>query len=111
MNKLARRWAAVNKLAGRRKHKKLRGSTEIRQGFDLAKVVAVGLVVFILIVAVGNYALSMMQNTGVGNATIYKQGISMLNTLVSGFSNVVNIVVLAILIIVLGVVIIVVERW
>jgi|GEM_PF-4295832 len=101
----------MNKLARRRKHKKLRGSAEIRQGFDLAKVVAVGLVVFILIVSVGNYALSMMKNTGVGNATIYVQGIDMLNTLVSGFSSVVNIVVLVILISVLGVVIIVVERW
>jgi len=101
----------MNKLARRRKHKKLRGSAEIRQGFDLAKVVAVGLVVFILIVSVGNYALSMMKNTGVGNSTIYNQGIIMLNTLVTGFSNVVNIVVLAILIIVLGVVIIIVERW
>jgi len=97
--------------ARKRKHKKLRGSAEIRQGFDLAKVVAVGVVVFILIVAVGNYALSMMKNTGVGNATIYNQGLNMLNTLISGFGNVVNIVVLAILIIVLGVVIIVVERW
>jgi hypothetical protein len=95
----------------KRKHKKLKGSTEIRQGFDLAKVVATGLVVFIMIVAIGNYALSMMKSTGVGNVTIYNQGLSMLNTLVSGFGNVVNIVVLAILIIVLGVVVVIVERW
>jgi len=95
----------------RTKKKKYRGSTEIRQGIDLAKAVAVGVVVLVIVLAVGNYALSMMKNTGIGNATIYNQGIQMLNTLASGASNLVNIIVLVLIIIALGVVIATVERW
>ncbi len=89
----------------------MRGSTEIRQGIDLAKAVAVGVVVLVIVLAVGNYALTMMQNTGIGNATIYNQGMNMLNTLSSGASNLVSIVVLVLIIIALGVVIATVERW
>ena len=95
----------------RRKKKKYRGSAEIRQGIDLAKAVAVGIVVLVIVLAVGNYALTMMQNTGIGNATIYNQGMNMLNTLASGAGNLVNIVVLVLIIVALGVVIATVERW
>ncbi len=89
----------------------MRGSAEIRQGIDLAKAVAVGVVVLVIVLAVGNYSLTMMQNTGIGNATIYNQGMNMLNTLSSGASNLVSIVVLVLIIIALGVVIATVERW
>jgi len=95
----------------RKKKKKARGSQEIRQSIDLAKAVAVGVVVLVIVLAVGNYSLSMMKNTGVGNSTIYSQGQDMLQTISSGFGNVVNIIVLVLVIIALGVVIATVERW
>jgi sterol desaturase/sphingolipid hydroxylase (fatty acid hydroxylase superfamily) len=111
MYKLVKR--TVSK-AGRRRKKttrKLRGSQEIRQAIDLGKVVAIGVVVIVMVLAVGNYALSMMQATGVGNATIYNQGQQMLSNIASGYSNVVNIALLAIIIMALAVVILTVERW
>ena len=95
----------------KRKTKKVRGSQDIRQSIDLAKAVAVSVVVLVIVLAVGNYSLSMMKSTGVGNATIYNQGMAMLNTISSGFGNVVNIIVLVLVIIALGVVIATVERW
>ena len=100
--------------AGRRRRKtarKLRGSQEIRQAIDLSKAVAIGVVVLVMVLAVGNYALSMMQQTGVGNQTIYNQGQQMLSNIASGYSNVVNIALLAIIIMALAVVILTVERW
>jgi ABC-type anion transport system duplicated permease subunit len=101
----------MSELERRRSKKKTRGSQEIRQSIDLAKAVAVGVVVLVIVLAVGNYSLSMMKNTGVGNSTIYNQGQNMLNTISSGFGNVVNIIVLVLVIIALGVVIATVERW
>jgi hypothetical protein len=96
----------------RKKHKKkARGSAEIKQAIDLSKVVAIGVVVLVMVLAVGNYALSMMKNTGVGNSTIYNQGQNMLNTIATGYGNVVNIALLAIIITALAVVIYTVERW
>jgi len=95
----------------RTRRKKVRGSAEIRQGIDLAKVLAVGVVVLVMVIAVGNYALGMMAKQGVGNYTIYNAGLNMLNDITSGFHNVVNIALLAIIITVLGVVILVIERW
>jgi len=101
----------VSKLERKKSKKKVRGSQDIRQSIDLAKAVAVGVVVLVIVLAVGNYSLSMMKSTGVGNATIYNQGMAMLNTISSGFGNVVNIIVLVVVIIALGVVIATVERW
>jgi len=95
----------------RKKKRKMRGSQEIRQSIDLAKAVAVGVVVLVIVLAVGNYSLSMMQKTGVGNDAIYEQGQNMLSTISSGFGNVVNIIVLVLVIVALGVVIATVERW
>ena len=95
----------------RKKKRKMRGSAEIRQSIDLAKAVAVGVVVLVIVLAVGNYSLSMMQKTGVGNDAIYEQGQNMLFVISSGFGNVVNIIVLVLVIIALGVVIATVERW
>ncbi|MFZ8808072.1 MAG: hypothetical protein ACO2PN_08190 [Pyrobaculum sp.] len=91
--------------------RKVRGSQEIRNAIDLSKAVAIGVVVLVMVLAVGNYALAMMQQTGVGNQTIYNQGQNMLNTIASGFGNVVNIALLAIIIMALAVVILTVERW
>jgi multisubunit Na+/H+ antiporter MnhB subunit len=91
--------------------RKVRGSAEIRQSIDLAKTLAIGVVVLVLVLAVGNYALGMMAQTGVGNNTIYQHGQNMLNTIASGFGNVVNIVLLAIIIIALAVIILTIERW
>jgi len=101
----------MSKLERRKHKKKVRGSQDIRQSIDLAKAVAVGVVVLVIVLAVGNYSLSMMKSTGVGNSTIYNQGMAMLNTISSGFGNVVNIIVLVLVIIALGVVIATVERW
>jgi ABC-type anion transport system duplicated permease subunit len=101
----------MSKLERKKHKKKMRGSQEIRQGIDLAKVVAVGVVVLVIVLAVGNYSLTMMKNTGIGNATIYNQGMNMLNTLASGAGNLVSIVVLVLIIVALGVVIATVERW
>jgi len=101
----------MQKLERKKSKKKLRGSVEIRQGIDLAKVLAVGVVVLVMVLAVGNYALGMMQKTGVGNSTLYQQGNEMLNSIATGFGSVVNIAILAIIITVLGVVILVIERW
>jgi ABC-type anion transport system duplicated permease subunit len=101
----------MSKLERRKTKKKYRGSAEIRQGIDLAKAVAVGVVVLVIVLAVGNYSLSMMKQTGIGNATLYNQGMNMLNTLASGAGNLVSIVVLVLIIIALGVVIATVERW
>jgi cytochrome c-type biogenesis protein CcmH/NrfG len=95
----------------RKTKKKARGSAEIKQGIDLAKVLAIGVVVLVMVLAVGNYALGMMQQTGVGNQTLYHHGNDMLNRIATGFGNVVNIAILAIIITVLGVVIVVIERW
>jgi sterol desaturase/sphingolipid hydroxylase (fatty acid hydroxylase superfamily) len=91
--------------------RKVRGSTEIRQAIDLGKVLTIGVVVIVMVLAVGNYALAMMQQTGVGNATIYNQGQQMLSAIASGFGNVVNIALLAIIIIALAVIILTIERW
>jgi len=66
--------AHMSKLERKKTKKKARGSAEIRQGIDLAKVLAIGVVVLVMVLAVGNYALGMMQKTGVGNYTIYQQG-------------------------------------
>jgi cytochrome c-type biogenesis protein CcmH/NrfG len=107
MLKLARRKKAVR----RPRKRTVRGSAEIRQGIDLAKVLAVGVVVLVMVLAVGNYAIGMMQQTGVGNSTIYTQGQNMLQSIATGFGNVVNIALLAIVIIVLGVIILAIERW
>jgi len=101
----------MSKLERKKYKKKIRGSAEIRQSIDLAKAVAIGVVVFIIVVAVGSYALGMMQQTGIGNPQIYTQGQNMLSSLNSGFANVVNITVLALVITALGVVIATVERW
>jgi hypothetical protein len=101
----------MQKLERRKHKKKLRGSMEIKQGIDLAKVLAIGVVVLVMVLSVGNYALGMMQHTGVGNSTIYTQGQNMLESIATGFGNVVNIAMLAIIITVLGVVILVIERW
>jgi len=101
----------MSKLERKKHKKKYRGSAEIRQSIDLAKAVAIGVVVLVIVLAVGNYSLSMMKSTGVGNSTIYSQGMNMLNTISSGFGNVVNIIVLVLVIIALGVVIATVERW
>jgi len=110
LNKNTAAPAVMSKLE-RKRTRKYRGSAEIRQGIDLAKVVAVGVVVLVIVLAVGNYSLTMMKNTGIGNATIYNQGMQMLNTLSTGASNLVNIIVLVLIIIALGVVIATVERW
>jgi ABC-type Fe3+ transport system permease subunit len=107
MLKLARRKKAVR----RPRKRTVRGSSEIRQAIDLSKAVAIGVVVLVMVLAVGNYALSMMQSTGVGNQTIYNQGQQMLTNIASGFGNVVNIALLAIIITALAVVILTVERW
>ncbi len=101
----------MQKLERRKHRKKLRGSAEIKQSIDLAKVLAIGVVVLVMVLAVGNYALGMMQQTGVGNNEIYTQGQGMLSAIATGFGNVVNIALLAIVITVLGVVILVIERW
>ena len=95
----------------KRKTKKVRGSQEIRQAIDLSKVVAIGVVVIVLVLAIGNYALNMMQQTGVGDERIYAQGQSMLQNIAAGFGNVVNIILLAIIITALAVVVLTVERW
>jgi hypothetical protein len=91
--------------------RKVRGSQEIRQAIDLSKAVAIGVVVLVMVLAVGNYALAMMQQTGVGDEAIYPQGQNMLSTIATGYTNVVNIALLAIIIIALAVVILTVERW
>jgi hypothetical protein len=111
MYKLVKR--AISKAERRRKKttRKLRGSQEIRQAIDLGKVVAIGIVVIVMVLAVGNYALTMMAQTGVGDTGIYNQGLNMLSSIASGFGNVVNIVLLAIIIMALAVVILTVERW
>jgi ABC-type Fe3+ transport system permease subunit len=101
----------MSKLERRRTKKKVRGSAEIRQGIDLAKALAIGVVVLVLVLAVGNFALGVMQQSGVGNEDIYAHGQNMLTSIASGFGNVVNIALLAIIITVLGVVILAVERW
>ena len=101
----------MSKLERKKSKRKIRGSAEIRQSIDLAKAVAVGVVVFVIVVAVGSYALGMMQQTGIGNSQIYTQGQNMLSALNSGFGNVVNITILALVITALGVVIATVERW
>ena len=94
-----------------RSKRTVRGSQEIRQSIDLAKAVAVGVVVLVIVLAVGNYAISMMAQTGIGNATIYKQGEQMLHAIGTGYGNVVNIIILVLVIIALSVVILTVERW
>jgi cytochrome c-type biogenesis protein CcmH/NrfG len=91
--------------------RKVRGSQEIRQAIDLSKAVAIGVVVLVMVLAVGNYALAMMQQTGVGDDSIYNRGLNMLSTIATGFGNVVNIALLAIIIMALAVVILTVERW
>jgi len=109
MYKLVKRFSKARRR--KKSTRKLRGSQEIRQAIDLGKAVAIGVVVIVMVLAVGNYALSMMQETGVGNATIYNQGQQMLFNIASGYSNVVNIALLAIIITALAVVILTVERW
>jgi hypothetical protein len=84
---------------------------EIKETVSGLKYLIVAVVVVVVMLAVGNYALSAMQNTGVGNSTVYQQGYSVLNSINTQFANFVNIVLIVIIIAALAIIIRQLQSW
>lgn len=89
----------------------IRGTSTVTNVVAMVTAIVLGVVIVGVYLAIGTYVPSMLQQSGVGNSTVYNQVQSQLTNVGGQWTNALNILMLTVIIIALGVIIRELRGW